>query len=104
MLMRAQNIPDYDFEHSELLLFHVRVLEELGEWSEALSILDPNAKDRTIVDRVAIMETRGLSLIIFAAFGLTRFGRSSSFAVQIGLPRRRRTGMARPHSAQSGQL
>lgn len=41
------------------MLYHVRVLEELGEFTEALSLLDVNAKSRAIVDRTAIMEFRG---------------------------------------------
>ena len=57
--MHIQNIPDYDVEHSEVMLYHVRVLEDLGELSEALSLLDVSAKSRAIIDRVAIMEFRG---------------------------------------------
>ncbi|KAA1473007.1 N-terminal acetyltransferase A, auxiliary subunit [Dentipellis sp. KUC8613] len=53
-----KNVPDYDFEQSETLLYHVRLLEELGETSEALALLDVNAKSRVIVDRVSIMEIR----------------------------------------------
>ncbi|GJE86494.1 NMDA receptor-regulated protein 1 [Phanerochaete sordida] len=53
-----KNIPDYDVEHSEVMLYHVRVLEDLGELSEALSLLDVSAKSRAIIDRVAIMEFR----------------------------------------------
>ncbi|KAE9391110.1 N-terminal acetyltransferase A, auxiliary subunit [Gymnopus androsaceus JB14] len=53
-----KNVPHYDVEHSETLLYHVRVLEELGQTSEALSLLDVSAKDRTIVDKTAIMEIR----------------------------------------------
>lgn len=41
------------------MLYYVHVLEECGELSEALSVLDSNAKARVIVDRVAVMETRG---------------------------------------------
>lgn len=41
------------------MLYHVRVLEELGETAEALNLLDINAKSRSIVDRTAIMEFRG---------------------------------------------
>ncbi|KAK7036634.1 hypothetical protein VNI00_011567 [Paramarasmius palmivorus] len=55
----VKNVPDYDVEHSETLLYHVRVLEELGEWSEALALLDASAKERAIVDKTAIMELRG---------------------------------------------
>ena len=41
------------------MVYHIRVLEDMGEYREALTRLDANAKDRVIVDRVAIMETRG---------------------------------------------
>ncbi|KAI0264685.1 NMDA receptor-regulated protein 1-domain-containing protein [Gloeopeniophorella convolvens] len=53
-----KNVPDYDPEQSDLLLYHVRVLEDMGEHAEALTLLDTNAKARAIVDRVAVMETR----------------------------------------------
>ncbi|GLB39170.1 putative N-terminal acetyltransferase A, auxiliary subunit [Lyophyllum shimeji] len=53
-----KNISDYDIEHSETLLYHIHLLEEMGEFTEALSLLDVNAKSRAIVDRTAIMETR----------------------------------------------
>ncbi|KAI0075976.1 N-terminal acetyltransferase A, auxiliary subunit [Panus rudis PR-1116 ss-1] len=53
-----KNVPDYDVEHSEVLLYHIRVLEELGELSEALNMLDIHAKSRSIIDRTAIMESR----------------------------------------------
>lgn len=55
----TQNVTDYDVEHSEVMLYHIRVLEDLGEYAEALSLLDINAKSRAIVDRTAIMEFRG---------------------------------------------
>ena len=54
-------MPDYDPEQSDLLLYHVRILEENGELSEALTLLDMNAKSRAIVDRVAVLETRGMT-------------------------------------------
>lgn len=54
-------MPDYDPEQSDLLLYHVRILEEKGELSEALTLLDMNAKSRAIVDRVAVLETRGMT-------------------------------------------
>jgi N-alpha-acetyltransferase 15/16, NatA auxiliary subunit len=56
---KMQNVADYDVEHSEVMLYHVRVLEDLGEHAAALSLLDTNAKSRAIVDRTAIMEFRG---------------------------------------------
>ena len=34
----------------------------MGELAEALTLLDVNAKSRAIVDRVAVMETRGVYL------------------------------------------
>ncbi|KAF7289948.1 hypothetical protein MIND_01370000 [Mycena indigotica] len=56
--LALKNVPDYDVEHSETILYHVRLLEDLGEHTEALSMLDVNAKSRAIVDRTAIMEIR----------------------------------------------
>ncbi|PPQ74842.1 hypothetical protein CVT26_005222 [Gymnopilus dilepis] len=53
-----KNVPDYDYEHSETLLYYIIILEELGELSEALSVLDTSAKSRAIVDRTAILEFR----------------------------------------------
>jgi peptide alpha-N-acetyltransferase len=52
-------VPDYDLEQSDLLLYHIKILEDIGESAEALTLLDINAKSRAIVDRIAIMETRG---------------------------------------------
>lgn len=63
-------MPDYDPEQSELLLYHVKVLEDIGELTEALALLDISAKSRAIVDRVAIMETRGMVLSFVATFPL----------------------------------
>ncbi|PCH44761.1 N-terminal acetyltransferase A auxiliary subunit [Wolfiporia cocos MD-104 SS10] len=53
-----KNVPDYDVEHSEVLLYHVRLLEETGALADALALLDDSAKSRAIVDRIAIMEFR----------------------------------------------
>ncbi|KAJ7096723.1 NMDA receptor-regulated protein 1-domain-containing protein [Mycena belliarum] len=53
-----KNVPDYDVEHSETMLYHVRLLEDLGEFTEALAMLDVSAKSRAIVDRTSIMEIR----------------------------------------------
>lgn len=44
-------------------MYHIRILEELEEYSEALTMLDKNAKSRVIVDRTAVMETRGTRLM-----------------------------------------
>ena len=54
-----QNVPAHNVEHSETLLFYIRLLEELGDYSEGLSILNTNSKSRAIVDQTAISETRG---------------------------------------------
>ncbi|KAF9527491.1 NMDA receptor-regulated protein 1-domain-containing protein [Crepidotus variabilis] len=53
-----KNIPDYDVEHSEVLLYYISILEGLGELSLALTELDQSARSRTILDRMAILETR----------------------------------------------
>ncbi|KAL4078146.1 NMDA receptor-regulated protein 1-domain-containing protein [Scleroderma yunnanense] len=50
--------PAYDVEYSELLLYHVRVLEDLGQLQSAVAFLDNKAKDRHIVDRTAIHTCR----------------------------------------------
>jgi len=42
-----------------MLLYHVALLEEAGQFPEALSLLDTNAKARAIIDRTAVMERRG---------------------------------------------
>ena len=47
-----------------MLLYHIRVLEEIGEYAEALNLLDVNAKSRAIIDRVAIMEYRGMFTLV----------------------------------------
>ncbi|KAG6332172.1 hypothetical protein ID866_6919 [Astraeus odoratus] len=49
----VRDAPTYDAEYSELLLFHVRVLEESGQLQAALMLLDNKSKDRYIVDRTA---------------------------------------------------
>ncbi|KDR72571.1 hypothetical protein GALMADRAFT_252705 [Galerina marginata CBS 339.88] len=53
-----KNVPDYDIEHSETLIYYVHILEEVGDLSEALSVLDSSSKSRSIVDRTAILEIR----------------------------------------------
>lgn len=58
----SQNVPDYDIEHSETLLYYIHVLEELGDLSEALTVLDRNSRSRSIVDRTSILEIRGTPL------------------------------------------
>ncbi|KAG8970736.1 hypothetical protein FRC03_004118 [Tulasnella sp. 419] len=57
-LKTLKGIPDYDVEHSELLLYYIRMLEEVEKYDAALQFLDSSAKARSIVDRRAIMTTR----------------------------------------------
>jgi len=68
LMLVSQNVPDYDTEHSETLLYYIRVLEELGELSEALTVLDRNSRSRSIVDRTSILEIRGAHLSASASF------------------------------------
>lgn len=58
-------MPDYDIEHSETLLYYIHILEELGDFSEALTVLDQNSRSRSIVDRTSILEIRGMHLSNF---------------------------------------
>lgn len=53
-----KNVPSYDFEMSEVLLYHVRVLEEGSRYADALSKLEAHADSREIVDLIAIGELR----------------------------------------------
>ncbi|KAG8216414.1 N-terminal acetyltransferase A, auxiliary subunit, partial [Butyriboletus roseoflavus] len=63
-----RNVPTRDPEYGELVFFHIRLLEELGEWQEALSLLDRKVKDRMLVDRPAIAECRAKALDILEEF------------------------------------
>ena len=59
----VRDIPPYDPEHSELLLYHVRILDELGHYVEALDFLTKSAKSRSITDRSMIAVLKGLQTI-----------------------------------------
>ncbi|TFK61909.1 NMDA receptor-regulated protein 1a [Pluteus cervinus] len=54
----VKGIPDHDVEHSETLLYLVRVHEELAEFDEALRVLDTGEQNGQIVDRTAVLEAR----------------------------------------------
>lgn len=54
-----KNIPNYDLEYSELLLYYIGILEESELYSDALQALDVNAKSRSIVDKTRILHFRG---------------------------------------------
>ena len=68
-----QNVPQCDVEHSESLLYYIRILEELENFTEALSVLDQNEKSRAIVDRQAILETRGRNRVFISLLLIFRF-------------------------------
>jgi N-alpha-acetyltransferase 15/16, NatA auxiliary subunit len=53
-----KNIPDYDVDHSEILLYHAQVLELLEDYTAALNFLDIKLSNRRIVDRHAALEAR----------------------------------------------
>ncbi|KAH6900863.1 NMDA receptor-regulated protein 1a [Coprinopsis sp. MPI-PUGE-AT-0042] len=53
-----KNVPDKDIDHSETLLYYITLLEDSGEYTEALKVLDTNSKARAILDKTAIHETR----------------------------------------------
>lgn len=55
----AQGVPDYDFEFSELLTYYVTLTEETGDYADALQLLEGYAKDRSIVDKSAILTIKG---------------------------------------------
>ncbi|KAF8605746.1 N-terminal acetyltransferase A, auxiliary subunit [Ceratobasidium sp. AG-I] len=57
-----KNVPDYDFEHSELLLYNLRIKESLGKHEDVLTALDVYSKQRQILDRTAIVEFRARNL------------------------------------------
>lgn len=59
----VKDVPKHDPEHSELLLYHVRILIDLGEYDQALSFLDEHTKSGSITDRLAIATNRGRSLL-----------------------------------------
>lgn len=55
----AQGVPDYDFEFSELLTYYVTLIEETGDYTDALQLLENYAKDRSIIDKTAILTIKG---------------------------------------------
>lgn len=55
-----QNVPDHDIEHSDVMLYYLKLLIELERYSEALELIDLADQHKSIVDRVALLECRGL--------------------------------------------
>ncbi|XP_074650017.1 N-alpha-acetyltransferase 15, NatA auxiliary subunit-like [Tubulanus polymorphus] len=58
---KTQTVKPFDYEHSELLLYQNMVLREAGRYQEALDHL--KNYDIQMVDRVAVLETRGNILL-----------------------------------------
>lgn len=54
-----QSVPEFDVEHSETLLYYVRVLEEVGAYDAAVEALNEGEKNKYILDRTAALEARG---------------------------------------------
>lgn len=53
----------YDYEHSELLLYQNMVIQESGEYEQALKHLDKYSDQ--ICDKVTVKETYGILQYIF---------------------------------------
>ncbi|KAF9226310.1 N-terminal acetyltransferase A, auxiliary subunit [Gyrodon lividus] len=53
-----RNVTARDPDYGELVFFRVRILEEMGELQQALTLLDNNCTQRHLVDRPAIIEFR----------------------------------------------
>jgi N-alpha-acetyltransferase 15/16, NatA auxiliary subunit len=52
-------VPDHDVEYTETILYHVQILEELGEVSEGLDLLDASIESKAIVEHTTVLEFRG---------------------------------------------
>lgn len=46
-------------------MYYLRILEDLGEYSDAMVQLDSYAKERSIIDKIAIAEVRGVFTSFF---------------------------------------
>lgn len=58
-----REMPEKEFEHSEVLLYHALVLEEAGEFEKCLEFLGEHAG--SIVDRLAYSVQRGMFIQSF---------------------------------------
>lgn len=59
----VKDVPKHDPEHSELLLYHLHILIDLEQYTEALEFLDSHSKSRSITDRLAISTNRGANFL-----------------------------------------
>lgn len=55
----VKSIPKSDPEHSELLLYHLTLLQQAERYPDALEFLETHEKDKSITDRLAISVNRG---------------------------------------------
>jgi peptide alpha-N-acetyltransferase len=57
-----QNVGSYDVEFSELLMYHVRILEDMGDFQSAVDMLESHdrAKGGSVLDRMAGTEMKGM--------------------------------------------
>lgn len=55
-----RNVASYDVEFSELLMYHVRILEDMGDFQSAVDMLESHdrAKGGSVLDRMASTETK----------------------------------------------
>jgi len=53
---KTQQVKPFDYEHSELILYHAQILRESGQLQHAMDFLDKNAS--VIVDKLAVAETK----------------------------------------------
>ncbi|KAF9235797.1 NMDA receptor-regulated protein 1-domain-containing protein [Melanogaster broomeanus] len=53
-----RNVPVRDPEYGELIFFHLRILEDMGELQQALTLLNNNAQERLLLDRPVVIEFR----------------------------------------------
>lgn len=54
-----REVPEHEYEHSEVLMYHASVLEEAGEWDKCIDFLGEHGAE--IVDRQAYSVLRGAS-------------------------------------------
>lgn len=52
-----REVPDQEYEHSDVLLYHASLLNEKGEYEKCLEFLGEHARE--IVDRLAYSVLRG---------------------------------------------
>jgi peptide alpha-N-acetyltransferase len=61
---QLQNVGSYDVEFSELLMYHIRILDDMGNHQLALDMLESNdrAKGGSVLDSTAGTEMKGVNM------------------------------------------